>query len=111
MEPKIRGVSPDAPIVTNEKGGKQSESQYAFHMIDPEAIMDLAGVLAYGAKRYARDNWRKIPAEEHMNHMMIHWYAWLAGDKQDNHLGHFFCRAMMAYACAREEDRAHEVQP
>jgi hypothetical protein len=108
---EIKGVSPDAPIVTNERGGQQSKSEYAFHMIDPEAIMDLAATLQYGASRYARDNWRKIPAEEHINHMMIHWYAWLSGDKSDNHLGHMFCRAMMAYACAKAEERAKTLSP
>jgi hypothetical protein len=106
MEKQITGVSPDAPIVTNEKGGQQSQSDYAFHMIDAEAITDLAKRLAYGATRYSRDNWRKIPAEEHMNHMMVHWYAHAAGDTSDDHMSAFFCRAMMAYACARAEDRA-----
>lgn len=99
----IKGVSPDSPIVINEKGGKQSEVKYAFHLIDTDFMLSLSEVLAYGAKRYARDNWRLIPAEEHFNHMMIHYYAWLKGDKQDDHLGHFACRAMMFFATAKAE--------
>ena len=101
----VKGVDPNAPIITNEKGGKQSESKYAFHLIDDEAILALAERLAYGAKRYERDNWRKIPAEEHWNHCCVHWYAWKAEDKTDDHLAAFFCRAMMAFACAKEESR------
>lgn len=104
----IKGVEADAPIVMNEKGGKQSQSSYAFHLIDTEAILDLAEVLAEGAKKYERDNWRRIPSEEHFNHMIIHYYAWLKGDQSDNHLGHMFCRAMMTYATARAEDRLKE---
>lgn len=106
----IKGVSPDAEIVVNEQGGKQSKTAYGFHLIDPDAILKLAEVLQYGASRYERDNWRKIPAEEHFNHMMIHYYAWLEGDTTDDHLGHFFCRAMMLYATAREENKYAELQ-
>ena len=35
----IKGVSPTAPIVTNEKGGKQSQTAYGFHLIDTDAIL------------------------------------------------------------------------
>lgn len=31
----LEGVGKDAPIVTNDKGGKQSESPMALHLIDP----------------------------------------------------------------------------
>ncbi len=101
----MKGVSVDEPIVVNEKGGKQSKVNYAFHLIDKEALLSLAEVLARGAERYERDNWRKISSEEHYNHMMIHWMAYISGDKQDDHLGHFFTRAMMAYATAKQEKR------
>ena len=93
---------PEAEVIENENGGKQSKAQYAFHLIDTEAILRLAEVLQHGASRYARDNWRKIPAEEHFNHALIHWYAFLQGDQTDDHLGHFFCRAMMAFATAND---------
>jgi hypothetical protein len=102
---EMKGVSPDAEIVTNDKGGKQSKVSYGFHLIDSDAILSLAEVLQYGASRYARDNWRKIPSEEHFNHMMIHYYAWISGDKTDDHMGHFFCRAMMLFATAKAEDK------
>lgn len=36
----IEGVGKDAPIVTNEKGGKQSESPMALHLIDPKFLGD-----------------------------------------------------------------------
>jgi hypothetical protein len=101
----IKGVGADAPIVTNEKGGQQSKAQYAFHMLDTDSMLDMAETFAYGAQRYARDNWRLIPAEEHFNHMLIHYYAWRKGDKTDNHLAHFISRAMMTHACARAEDK------
>jgi hypothetical protein len=101
----IKGATPNEPIVINKNGGKQSKANYAFHLIDKAALLSLAEVLAEGAEKYERDNWRKISAEEHYNHMMIHWIAYISGDKQDDHLGHFFCRAMMAFATAKQEEK------
>ncbi len=99
----LKNVGPDAPIEVNEKGGKQSKPAYRFDLIDPDAILSLSEVLAYGAEKYAPDNWRLIPSRDHFNHMMIHYYAWLKGDTTDDHLGHFFCRAMMVYATGKYE--------
>lgn len=53
-------------------------------------------VLAPGAVKYGEDNWRKIPAKDHLNHALTHVFAFLAGDGQDDHLEHAACRMMMA---------------
>lgn len=94
----IKGISPDEPITTNERGGQQSATPYGFHLIDAPAMFALAKVLAEGAERYERDNWRKVDCEEHINHALQHIYAHMAGDTQDEHLEHAFCRLMMAVA-------------
>jgi hypothetical protein len=99
----ILGISPNEPITTNESGGKQSHLPYAFHLLDPKAMFALSAVMHEGAQKYTRDNWRKIPAEDHVNHALMHMFAWLAGDKQDKHLSHAFCRLMMAIAVEKEE--------
>ena len=99
----VPGVGPDVPIVTNEKGGMQSKVERAFHLMDGKAMFRLAGVLHIGAQRYARDNWRKIDCEDHINHALQHLFAYQAGDRQDDHLGHAFCRLMMA--CATEPEK------
>lgn len=99
----LKGLSKDEPIISNSEGGKQSAVPYGFHLIDPKAMFKLAEVLQYGATKYERDNWRKIPAEEHLNHAFIHAFAWMTGDKQDDHAGHFFCRAMMFLAMTLED--------
>jgi hypothetical protein len=99
----LKGLSKDEPIVTNEKGGKQSKSLYGFHLLDAKAMFKLAEVLQYGATKYERDNWRKIPAEEHLNHAFQHAFAWMSGDTQDDHAGHFLCRAMMFVAMTLED--------
>jgi hypothetical protein len=95
---KIVGVGPDAPTVVSENGAKQSRCDYRFDLIDGPALFDMAAILEVGARRYGEDNWRGVPTAAHVNHALMHLYAYLAGDGQDNHLGHAFCRLMFAVA-------------
>lgn len=67
------------------------------------AIVEIAKVLQYGASRYRANNWRLIPQEEHINHALIHYMAYLLGDEQDDHIEHCMCRLMMAYATEKSE--------
>lgn len=39
----MEGVGPDAEIVTNSKGGKQSSSPMAMHLVDPRFLTRFAG--------------------------------------------------------------------
>lgn len=99
----IDGVGKDAPILVNEQGGKQSKVNYAFDAVDPLAMFAMCKVLKEGRETHGNDeNWRKIPIKEHLNHLLIHVYAYLAGDQQDEHLSHAMCRAMFALACDLE---------
>lgn len=79
-------LSPDGPCY------------WSFDALASRAIFHLAEVLGYGAAKYTRNNWRAVPTEEHLNHMLTHCFAYLSGDTQDDHLGHAFCRAHMALA-------------
>jgi hypothetical protein len=105
---EIKGVSPEAEIITNENGGMQSKTEYAFHLCDPMALLKLAEVMQIGADRYERDNWKKIDAESHWNHLIIHLMAWKTGDKQDDHLGHAMARMMMLFTMANEEENKNK---
>lgn len=96
MPTSISGVGPDAPITTNASGAKQSATPYRLDLIPPLALLDVAAVLKLGADKYGVDNWRGIPVEDHLNHALVHIYAFLSGDTQDNHLGHAACRLLMA---------------
>ena len=97
---KIDGVASKEKVI-NENGGSQSKLEYRFDLIDTRAIFALANVLHTGEQEYGKDNWRKIDTESHLNHAMSHAYAFLAGDKQDNHLSNCFCRLMMAIGVER----------
>lgn len=104
----IQGVQPDVPTVTNEHGGKQSATPYAFHLLPVSSIFAAAEVAAYGANKYGETidnrNYIRIPVEDHINHCIQHLYAYLAGDTSDDHLGHAIVRAMFAYDTAKVHD-------
>ena len=96
----VEGVA-EEKMVVNYNGGRQSKLDYRFDLIDTKAIFALAKVLHTGEVRYGKDNWRKIDTESHLNHALSHIYAYLAGDKQDNHLSHALCRCMMSIGVER----------
>lgn len=103
----IPGIEPDAPVTVNANGGKQSDTPYGFHLVPASAIFDAAKVLKYGADKYGETfdnrNYTKISAVDHLNHALQHIYAFLAGDNQDDHLGHAIVRLMFAYDVNRNE--------
>ena len=98
----IAGVGPDAPIVTNEVGAKQSHSPYRMDLIDAKALLKIAQVHKQGGDKYGDTNWRGIPVNDHINHALVHIYAHLAGDTSDEHLPHAATR--MIFALAQELD-------
>jgi len=76
----------------------ESKSLSRFGVIGAKAVFDLAEILATGATKYGEENWRQIPWRDNLNHAITHAFAHLAGDDQDDHMGHAFCRAMFAHA-------------
>lgn len=106
----IHGVGPDAPTITNAAGGKQSDSPARLDLFPPRAWLAVGGVLKHGAGKYGENNWHKISVREHINHALVHYAAYLAGDTSDDHLEHAACRAMMALEAAfMEIDRGRQV--
>lgn len=63
--------------------------------VETKYLEIIAKVLEEGAERYSRNNWRLIPAAEHFNHALIHLYALIEGDTQDDHYAHFLTRIAM----------------
>ena len=109
------GVSPDAPVATNEKGGKQSSSPYAFELLPPFAMFKAAEVARHGADKYGEKfgdrNYVKIDSKSHLNHALQHIYAYLDGDKSDDHLAHALVRLMFAVDMDQREkmERYEEI--
>jgi hypothetical protein len=92
----IPGVGPDAPTETNENGASQSQTRFACTSLPPRALLAVAAVQQHGDDKYGVDNWRGISVQDHLNHALIHYLAYQAGDTQDKHLEHFATRALMA---------------
>lgn len=90
------GASPEAESTVNAKGGLQSKLTGRYDLLGPKALVRLAGVLGYGATKYAPNNWRAIDEPDHLNHALMHIFHHIGGDRSDDHLGHAFCRLMMA---------------
>ena len=109
----VAGVGKDAPTVVNERGGGQSKVLYRFDLLDPRAMFEMTKVLSEGAEKYGADNWRLIDISDHLNHLIIHAYAYMAGDRQDEHLSHALCRAMFALGVSMqtEDDLERATKP
>lgn len=91
-------------IHTNLKGGSQSHIPVRFDLVDGKAMFAMTAVLHEGACKYGDNNWRKIDIDDHLNHLIMHAYAWLSGDRSDKHLSHIMCRAMFAQAVDLQEE-------
>lgn len=67
-------------------------------LIPARPLMLIADVLTYGAKKYAPDNWIRVPQarERYTDALLRHVYAWLGGERVDeesglHHLAHAGC--------------------
>lgn len=107
QSPKRAGLAPDTPVVANANGGYQSDTPYAFHQLPADAVFTAAETAKTGADKYGESfghrNYTKISVEEHINHCIQHLYAYLLGDRSDNHLSHAIVRAMFAYDVANRD--------
>jgi len=95
----LDGMGPDQPIIIDKNGAGQSDLPYRMDLLDARALMAAARVLHGGALKYGAGNWRDLPIRDHLNHLLAHTYAYLAGDDQDEHLSHVLCRALFALGC------------
>lgn len=107
MANSVEGVGPDAAVVTGDHGGKQSDTPSRLDLVPAKALLQIGAILKQGAAKYGENNWRKIPAVEHLNHALVHAAAYLAGDESDDHAGHFACRAMMFLEQTKTPKRRH----
>lgn len=87
------------PPMDETNGGRHSKIGMNFMAMGPEALARMALVLEQGAVAHNDPdgtNWRRVPCEVHLNHLLYHINAWQRGVVGEDHLAHALCRAMMA---------------
>lgn len=102
---KNDGLSDNEPIKENEAGGKQHERPYRSQALFFKALLAVSGV-RYDAvvnKGYQDDNYKLIPKEEHIGRALTHIFAYMAGDKSNDHLAHAATRILMALEMELDE--------
>jgi hypothetical protein len=89
-------------IVTQKKdalaGMKFDKDKLEYGLYPHIALQETVRVLTFGAKKYARDNWRYVDDADrrYFDAAMRHLWAWKAGETDDpetqmNHLAHAAC--------------------
>ena len=85
---------PASPFVKHDEGKPRPE------LLPPRALEEIAVVLAYGARKYTADNWRKNKdASRYVGAALRHVIAYMRGERSDpeterHHLAHACCCLM-----------------
>ena len=108
---EIKGIDRNTSIVIDTDGSKNSPTEYRFDLIPPLALFSIAENLMKGAAKYGEHNWEKAGAEgieKNINKATIHLYAFLSGDRSDDHLCHAATRLMFALKFFIDEEAKEE---
>jgi hypothetical protein len=88
----------------DEIGRKFDNGKLEYHLVPISSLKAVADVLTYGAKKYAPDNWKKVPngTDRYYNAALRHIIDWREGEQNDretnkNHLAHAICNLMFLY--------------
>ena len=85
-------------------GLKYDEGKTRFDLYPLDAYEGCAKVLTFGAQKYERDNWQKVPDSKrrYFDALQRHVWAWKRGEEVDpesgiHHLAHAMCCLMFLY--------------
>lgn len=90
---------------TAESGGRKFDSnKLEYGLIPPLAMREMVRVLTFGAQKYERDNWKKVPDSKrrYFDALERHVWAWKTGEQLDpesgiHHLAHAMCCLFFLY--------------
>ena len=88
---------PDTPV-TLKSGVKFDQDKPQWTLVPFKALDEVVKVLTIGARKYAPDNWKKVPnaRQRYIDAAFRHMSAYAAGEKLDDetgksHLAHAMC--------------------
>lgn len=86
------------PLVKPEVGRKDDQDKPDWSLLPLSCLTGVVKVLTFGAKKYERDNWSKVPdaKNRYSSALMRHFTAWQSGETRDpetglSHLYHVGC--------------------
>ena len=94
----------DATPVVTTTGRKYDGGKLEYGLLPPFALEETVKVLTFGAQKYERDNWQKVPDSKrrYFDALQRHVWAWKRGEQIDpesgiHHLAHAMCCLMFLY--------------
>ena len=87
-----------------EVGRKFDGGKLEYGLLPPLALEETVKVLTFGAQKYERDNWQKVPdaKRRYFDALQRHVWSWKQGEQIDpesgiHHLAHAMCCLMFLY--------------
>jgi hypothetical protein len=92
-------------VTYNETEGRKFDGgKLEYGLLPPKALEETVKVLTFGAQKYERDNWKKVPDSKrrYFDALQRHVWAWKNGEQIDaesgiHHLAHAMCCLMFLY--------------
>ena len=105
--PGYEDAVPQFPAETTPRetaGRKFDGGKLEYGLLPPLALEETVKVLTFGAQKYERDNWQKVPDSKrrYFDALQRHVWAWKKGEQIDqesgiHHLAHAMCCLMFLY--------------
>jgi len=94
----------EASQIATTGGRKFDANKLEYGLVPPLALEEMVRVLTFGAQKYERDNWKKVPDSKrrYFDAMQRHLWAWKRGEQLDpesgiHHLAHAACCLFFLY--------------
>lgn len=101
---EIKAAKPQGLFTGNvPPGTKDDDGKLPVDLLPFDALEKVSRILAYGAKKYAPDNWRKVPngTKRYTAAALRHLFSFMKGEIKDKetgmpHLWHAACNVLFA---------------